>query len=326
MMRTKYPFYMWIIILILGMTGCTNSTGTGSGTIQASGFIEGKVYTVASSLGGQIIDVMVEQGDIVEGGDPLVKLDGSQLESAHDQSQAGVELAQASLANLQEKPTNRDVAEAEASLRSAEAELESARAARDFLISSYEPLDPPQSELNTAESAIDVAEASVELAKAQLAQVKAGSTQAEEDILVAQLKEAQANLGLVERQLEDLQLLAITDGVILQVLKREGEIVSPGSPVVYLMDPNNLKLRLYIPVAQVARINIGDQFEITADAYPGETFDGSVTHIADEAQFTPASVLTQEERVKLVFAVDLLIHDPSGKLKPGMPVDAINSP
>jgi HlyD family secretion protein len=325
MMRSKYSFYV-CIILILGMTGCAKSAGTGSETIQASGFIEGMVYTVASSLGGQIIDVMVEQGELVERGDPLVKLDRSHLESARDQAQAGVDLAQVSLVNLQEKPTDRAMAEAKASLRGAEAELASAQAARDFLISSYAPMNPPQLDLNAAENAIDVAEAGVTLAKAQLAQVEEGSTQAEQDVLAAQLREAQANLRLVERQQEDLQLLAITDGLVLQVLKREGEIASPGSAVVYLMDPDTLKLRLYIPVAQVARINIGDHFEITADAYPGETFDGSVTHIADEAQFTPTTVLTKEERVKLVFAVDLLIHDPSGKLKPGMPVDAVSSP
>jgi HlyD family secretion protein len=91
----------------------------------------------------------------------------------------------------------------------------------------------------------------------------------------------------------------------------------------YLTDPEHLTLRLFIPVAQVAKIDIGDKFEISADAYPNEVFSGSVLRIADEAQFTPATVLTQEERVKLVFAVELLLEDPSGKLKSGMPVDAV---
>jgi HlyD family secretion protein len=92
------------------------------------------------------------------------------------------------------------------------------------------------------------------------------------------------------------------------------------------LDPDDLYLRLFIPVTQVAKVHLGDMFEITTDAYPDETFSGSVVHIADEAQFTPATVLTQEERVKLVFAVKLLVQDPSGKLKPGMPVDAASLP
>jgi HlyD family secretion protein len=323
MMRTKILSYLWMIILIFGITGCAESTAKDSEGIRASGFVEGQVYTIASSLGGKVVEVTVKPGDQVEAGDLLARLDETQFERIRDQAQAGVNAAQAALAAFQEKPAERDVAEAKAAVRSAEAELAAAKAERDLLLSSYEPLEPPDIELNAAESSINVAEAGVALAEAQLAQVEAGPLDAERDILIAKLNEAQANLLWIERQLEELKLIAPIDGVVLQVMNREGEVVSPGSPVLYLTDPEHLTLRLFIPVAQVAKIDIGDKFEISADAYPNEVFSGSVLRIADEAQFTPATVLTQEERVKLVFAVELLLEDPSGKLKSGMPVDAV---
>jgi HlyD family secretion protein len=326
MMRTKFLSWLWIVILLLGMVGCSKNNTTASEIIRASGFIEGREYTLTSSLGGRVVEVLVEQGDRVEAGELLVALDATQLEDARDQTQAGVNAAQEGLAASQEKPTTREVAEAEAALKNAEGELDAAKASRDLLISSYSPLDPPAIELHAAESAIDVAEAGVELAKAQLAQVEAGPLEAEQKILEAQLNEAKANLRLIELQINELNLTAPIDGMVTQVLHTEGEVVSAGSPVLYLLDPDYLYLRLFIPVTQVAKVHIGDMFEITTDAYPDETFSGSVVHIADEAQFTPATVLTQEERVKLVFAVKLLVQDPSGKLKPGMPVDAASLP
>ncbi len=322
----KPLIYLWMVILSLGVVGCTGNDGVDSDAIRASGFIEGRVYKIASTQGGKVLETLVDQGDQVEIGELLITLDPTNLERVRDQAQAGVDAAQAELSLLQEKPTTRDVAEATAAVDKAEAALESARAERNLLLSSYEPMEPPDMELNAAESAIEASKAGVVLAEAQLAQVKAGPLDEEQMILNAQLREAQANLSLIERQLEDLKLSAPIDGVVVQVMNRKGEVVSPGSPVLYIMDPNHLTLNLYIPVDQIAMIEIGDQFEITADAYPDEVFSGSVVHIADEAQFTPATVLTQEERVKLVFAVEILIIDPSGKLKPGMPVDAARLP
>jgi len=322
MMRSKLILTLWIVILVSGITGCAGGDASASEGIQASGFLEGKVYTIASSQGGQVTEVFIQQGDHVEIGDLLITLDATLLESARDQAQAGVDAAQAALAALNEKPTSREVSGAEAALRSAEAELDAARAARDLLISRYEPADPPRADLNAAHSKIDVAEAGVKLAEAQLAVVNAGPLDGEREILEAQLKEAQANLHFVERQMEDMRLVAFVEGVVLQVMKQGGEFASQGTPVLYLMVPDHLILRIYVPVSKVAKIEIGDQFDVTADAYPDEIFYGSVVQIADQAQFTPATVLTQEERVKLVFAIELLVDDSSGKLKPGMPVDA----
>jgi HlyD family secretion protein len=322
MMRLKFLFCLWIVILVWGLTGCAGDDATVSEGIQASGFIEGKVYTIASSQGGQIAEVLVQQGDQVEVGDLLIRLDATLLQNARVQAQAGVDAAQATLDAVDEKPTSRDIVEAEAGFRKAEAELDAANAARGLLVSQYEPADPPKADLNAAQSKIDVAEAGMELAQAQLAQVRAGPLDGEREILEAKLKEAQANLRFAERQLEDMQLIATAGGVVLQIMKQEGEFASQGAPVLYLMDPQQLTLRIYVPVAKVAKIDVGDRFEVAADAYPDEVFYGSVVHIADQAQFTPATVLTQEERVKLVFAIELLVDDPSGKLKPGMPVDA----
>ena len=92
--------------------------------------------------------------------------------------------------------------------------------------------------------------------------------------------------------------------------------------MVTVLDPSILTLTVYVREAQVAKIKVGEKVEIRVDAFPENVFEGLVRYIADQAQFTPTEVQTEEERVKLVFAVEILINDPDGRLKPGMPADA----
>jgi len=326
MNRLRLLSTVCLIPLILGVVSCSSENSVDPDVIRASGFIEGRIYTLSSALGGRIEQVLVEQGKVVDAGELLIVLDSTQLEYARDQAQAAVEAAQVKISALQDRPSPIEIAEAVAGVDIAKAELEAAEAALDLLKSSYEPLDPPEADVNAAESAIVVAGAGLTLAQAQLAQIEAGALDGEQKIFEALLAEAQAHLQLVDRQMEELSLIAPQDGVVQLVMNTEGEVVAPGTPIVYLMDPKHLTLTLYIPVTHIAKIQFGDGVEITADSYPDEMFTGSVTRIADEAQFTPATVLTEEERVKLVFAVEILIIDPSGRLKPGMPVDALIKP
>jgi len=323
MRRLRLSSTLGIIILILTLVGCSNGSSDNQEDLRASGFIEGRRYTLSSSIGGRIDEILVTPGDVVESGDLLINLDSTAFEIMRDQAQAAVEAAQAEIANLQDRPTSIEIVEASANVDIATAELDAAEAALDLLNSGYEPLDPPQAEVNAAESAIVVAGAGLTLAQARLAQVEAGPHDGEVKILEASLAEAEAQLELVDRQLLEFTLIAPQSGVIQQVLNSVGEVVAPGSPITYLMDPDYLTLTLYIPVTDIAKIQLGDRVEISSDSYPDEVFYGSVNRIADEAQFTPATVLTEEERVKLVFAVEILVDDPSGKLKSGMPVDAV---
>ena len=77
-----------------------------------------------------------------------------------------------------------------------------------------------------------------------------------------------------------------------------------------------------MPTGQIGRVRLGQSAAVNVDAYPGRVFTGTVTYVADRAEFTPRNVQTQEERVKTVFAVEVALENPEGLLKPGMPADA----
>jgi multidrug resistance efflux pump len=175
---------------------------------------------------------------------------------------------------------------------------------------------------NTAWASYRQAEAAVLAAEANLAAVKAGPTP--EDIAVAQVQvnEVEAALAAVKVQLAKQTLTAPRAGLISRKLANPGELAAPGATLLELSDLESVDLIVYIPATQIGRVKLGQKALVYADAYPGETFEGRVSFIAHEAEFTPRTVQTQEERVNLVFAVKITLANPDHRLKPGMPADA----
>jgi HlyD family secretion protein len=325
MIRRAIRFLISFFLLLL-LVGCGASPSADKDEIRASGFIEGREYTITSALGGRVTEIMSKQGERVQIGHTFVLLDRTTLDHAYELAQAGVTAAEAALAALESQPRPKDLTTAQAQLDSAEADLDAAQAALDLLKESYKPYKPPEAELHAAESTVEVMRAGVALAQAQFEQVEAGPFEGEMDIAKATVEEAMANMQLVEHQLAELSLKAPVTGIVSQVLAKVGEVAAPGAPLVTVLDPSFLTLTIYVPEAQVAKVNVGDEVEIKVDAFPEDVFEGRVRYIADQAQFTPTEVQTQEERVKLVFAVEILIDDHDGRLKPGMPADAIIIP
>jgi len=110
-------------------------------------------------------------------------------------------------------------------------------------------------------------------------------------------------------------------GVVLYRHVEPGEIASAGAPLLTVIDPDNLELTVYVPEDRYGRLQLGQALPVTVDSYPGETFRGTVRHIAEQAEFTPRNVQTTDNRKTTVFAVRLALEPSGGKLKPGMPAD-----
>jgi HlyD family secretion protein len=118
-----------------------------------------------------------------------------------------------------------------------------------------------------------------------------------------------------------MSVTAPVDGIVLTRLVEPGEVVAPGATLLTMGPLEQLTITVYIPEDQYGTINLGQVALVNVDSFPGETFEAMVTRIADQAEFTPRNVQTQEDRRTTVFAVELGIDNPDGKLKPGMPAD-----
>jgi len=173
---------------------------------------------------------------------------------------------------------------------------------------------------------IQVAETQLALAEAQLAALTADPLPEEIAIAEGQVALAKARVALIDAQIAQLTLTAPVDGTVTVRAIAPGEMASAGVPLLTIAGMDTLKIVVYIPETQIGRVRTGAPVSVTVDAYPGETFRGEVVRIASEAEFTPRNVLTEEERVNLVFAVEIALPNGDGRLKAGMPADVVIEP
>lgn len=137
------------------------------------------------------------------------------------------------------------------------------------------------------------------------------------------LAQAESNLALIDAQMTKLTIYAPMDGVILVRNVEPGEFVQPGASAFSTADLNNITITVYVPEDRYGEISLGQQAEVTVDSFPGVTFTAEVTHIADQAEFTPRNVQTVEGRSSTVYAIKLKVTNSDGKLKIGMPADVV---
>jgi HlyD family secretion protein len=138
----------------------------------------------------------------------------------------------------------------------------------------------------------------------------------------AELERASAQLGVVDSQMNDMAALSPVDGVVLVKAADRGEVVAPGATVVIIGDIDHPWLRAYVPETQLGRIKLDQPVRITTDSYPGKIYNGKITFISSEAEFTPKQIQTDQERVKLVYRIKINVENPNRELKLNMPANA----
>jgi HlyD family secretion protein len=154
-----------------------------------------------------------------------------------------------------------------------------------------------------------------------VAQAQVDVAQAQVNATQGQVEAAQAAMEVLEVQIAKLTLTAPADGVILARAIEPGEVASPGATLLIIGQLSELTLTVYAPEDRYGSIALGQTATVSVDSFSGENFTATVTHIADQFEFTPRNVQTAEGRKTTVFAVKLIIANPEGKLKPGMPAD-----
>jgi len=199
----------------------------------------------------------------------------------------------------------------------AQRDLERARRLFDGGAVSREALDKAETAARVAESAVDQARERVRLLEEGPRRERIAAQQA----VVAQ---AEAAVAQVDAALSNSLVTIPFQGVVTIRHREPGETVSPGAPVLTIMDPEDRWVRIYVREDRVGEVYLGQPASITSDTYGDRTYRGEVIFISSEAEFTPRNVQTTEERVKLVYAVKVQItEDPTHDLKAGIPADVV---
>jgi HlyD family secretion protein len=140
-------------------------------------------------------------------------------------------------------------------------------------------------------------------------------------VAVSQVDQAHAALQAAEVRLGDTVLFAPVSGVVLERSAEPGETVFAGRPIYTIGELDDPWIRVYVRETKLGLVKLGQRAVVTVDTFPGKQYEGKVTQISSEAEFTPKNVQTQEERVKLVFGVKISVQNQNDELKPGMPAD-----
>lgn len=171
--------------------------------------------------------------------------------------------------------------------------------------------------------AIDQARASLNEVRERYALVKKGPRREAIDQARARLKQSQEAVAMAATRLGYATLVSPLAGVVLSENVEAGEYVAPGTPIVTVGDLENVWLRAYINETDLGRVKIGQKVRVTTDTYPGKAYEGQISFISSQAEFTPKNVQTEKERVKLVYRVKVDFANPTMELKAGMPADAV---
>ena len=285
----------------------------------ATGYVEGEYVQIAAVSAAQIVDVPVRSGDRVVAGQVLVDLERRDAEIALAQADAALSRAQSQLENLRQGRRPEEIRVIEASLQSAGAQAGEARRTAERLIDLASRGVATETQRDDAATSAEVAEARVAEIEASLAVARLPAREGEIAAAEAALREATASRDHAQWVLEKRDLVAPAAGVVTDVLRRPGEIATAGQPVLTLLPDGAVRLRLYLPEADLARLGIGTQLAVHCDACP-EGLTATVSYIANGPEFTPPVIYSVGSRQKLVYLIEARPTAGSG-LNPGQIVD-----
>jgi HlyD family secretion protein len=314
------------------IAGCRS--GKDKGPLRASGYVEATEVRVAPEVGGRVVELRVQEGDQVQVGETVAKLNTTDTELALRRAQAERDQALAQLALLRAgarpeeiRQAAAQVASAQADARAAEAELESASADLKRFEALLETNSGSRKQRDDAATRRDVAVARVNAARERtrgaaeaLAKLKAGARAEEIAAAKARVSMVDAQIASLDKNLADATLNSPVAGVVTSKLIDAGETVAPRTPVVVITDLDHAWANVYVDEPVVPRLKLGQTVTLVTDA--NQRMEGKITFISPKAEFTPRNVQTADERSRLVYRIKVSTDNRAGVLKPGMPVEA----
>ena len=346
----KYPKALaaaaLLLAFILPLYGCNKST-----ELLLSGTVESTQIDCNSEVAGKVVKLEKEEGATVKEGDVIALLDPSFQELAVKQQAAVVKLKQARLDELKAGTRPEQLEQAEAAVKSADMAVKNAQTGVDTASTSYNywlekyenikslsdsnsatendlldakyKLDTSKQQLEVAQKQLKSTQAQLQSAQSQLTLLKKGSTSQAVQGAQADLEQSQAALEQSELVLSRYQVKAPASGTLLFKNVEIGDMVNAGTNVGTLSNLTDLWINVYIQQKYLSKISLGQELDLRIHGLDGKEAKGKITSIANQAEFTPKNIETDEAKENTVFKVKIKIVDAMESLKPGMTANAI---
>ena len=299
------------------------NTDTDPTLITLAGTLETREADLAFRVPGRIERLAVDEGYPVAAGQVIATLEARDYELALQSAKAQAEAARAALAALQAGSREQEVRVAEADLVSAAADLKFA-SSELTRVSNLAPRHlATQEQLDQARLQRDTTGARVEKARQNLALLREGPRKEDIERAAADYQARQVAVAVAGQQLGYIELQSPSDGVVSVRLAERGEVVAAGQGVLRVAELSRPWVRAYLNETDLPRVKLGQPAEVRVDGLAQQVFQGRLSFISPQAEFTPKTVETRALRVDLVYRIKVDVDNRAGLLKLGMPADVI---
>ena len=254
-----------------------------AGIVKSNGRIEATQVDVSSKYAGRLAEVLVEEGSNVTQGQVIARISSPEYEAQLRAAQASVQSAKDALA-------------------SAEAEITSRQSALEFAKSDFQRGQELMKTGFITKQVFEQRKRNYDSAAADVTSITSQRDQAQ-----SKIKNSEAEVERIESIIHDLTLVSPRNGRVQYQLARAGEVVAAGAPIVTILDLTDVYMTIFLPAADAGRVSIGDEARIVLDPIPDRIIPANVSFVAADAQFTPKTVETKDERAKLMFRLKLKI-------------------
>ncbi|MBI4485696.1 MAG: HlyD family efflux transporter periplasmic adaptor subunit [Acidobacteria bacterium] len=320
-------------LALITVTGCRESPP--ADRVRVSGQVEVTDVRIAAPVGGRLLTLRVKEGDRVKTGDVIATLDTADAELLLARARADREQAEAQLrlleagarpedvrqASAQVATARSDVAVAQAELSAAQADVDRFEALLASHSGSRKQRDDAVTRRDVAAARLQGARDRVRAAEETVTRLRAGARKEELAAARARVAAVDAQIATLEKAIADATVSAPVGGIVTETLAEAGELIQPRAVIVVVSDLDHAWANVYVDEPAVPRLRVGQPATVFTDA-GGEGIPGTVSAIAEKAEFTPRNVQTAEDRSKLVYRVKIAVDNASGVLKAGMPVEA----
>jgi len=285
-----------IALAFLALGACKN----GAQKSDAYGNFEVVETIVSSESAGKLLAMEVKQGDKIETGKLIASIDSTELLLKKQQT-----LAQLSASETKKQNVTAQINVLKEQKKNVETTQQRISKMFTDKAATQQQMDDVNGQVNVLDKQIS-------------------STNTQFQLIASEMEVIKRQMDLLDEQLTKCYVKSPINGTVLETYLEPGELATPGKPILKMADLSNLELKVYVSGAQLPQVKLGNDVKVLIDSGDKtmQTFTGKVSWISSEAEFTPKIIQTKEERVKLMYALKVVVAN-NGEIKIGMPGEVV---
>lgn len=285
-----------IALAFLALGACKS----GEQKSDAYGNFEAVETIVSSEMAGKLISMEVKQGDLLEPGKLIAQIDTTEL-------------------ILKKLQTKAQLAASESKKQNVTAQINVLKEQKKNVLITQQRIDKMFADKAATQQQVDDINGQMNVVDKQIS-----ATNTQFQLINSEMEVIKRQLDLFDEQLTKCRIISPIKGTVLETYLENGELAVPGKAVLKMADLSSLELKVYVSGAQLSKVKLGNEAKVLFDSGSKEmqTLSGKITWISSESEFTPKIIQTKEERVKLMYAVKILVPN-DGSLKIGMPGEVV---